>query len=234
VHGFTQNGRCWSPFDRLLLEHTAVSTVDLPGHGRSGPATTDLWDTGRAVVEAAPATAHLGYSLGGRVLLHGALSSPTAMDRLILIGAHPGIEDDAARRVRRAEDGERATHLADVGLAGFLDEWLALPLFAGLDQSRDHRAERLTNDAGAVADALRRLGTGTQEPLWPRLRELVMPVLVMAGEEDRRYREVGERTTEAIGPNATFATVPGVGHAVHLQDPERTAAIVVEWLAATA
>lgn len=234
VHGFTQNGRCWSPFDRMLLEHASVATVDLPGHGRSGPATSDLWGTGRAVVDATPASVHLGYSLGGRALLHGALSSPGAVDRLILIGAHPGIEDEGARRSRRAEDDRRAAHLVEIGLADFLDEWLALPLFAGLDEGRDHRADRLTNDTTAVAGALRALGTGTQDPLWDRLSELTMPVLVMAGERDRRFCEIGARTTEAIGANAGFTTVPGVGHAVQLENPDRAAAIVVEWLAATA
>ena len=233
VHGFTQNSHCWAPFDRMLTTWAPVTAVDLPGHGRSGPATAGLWETGRAVVTAAPASAHVGYSLGGRVLLHGALGSPEDVSRLVLIGAHPGIEDEDTRRARRAEDEQRAARLEQAGLVDFLDEWLALPLFAGLDDERGHRRERLANDARALADALRMLGTGTQDPLWDRLGELVMPVLVLAGERDGRYREIGVRTAAAIGPSATFAEVPGVGHAAHLEDPEGTGGIIVDWLTGT-
>lgn len=230
VHGFTQNGRCWSPFDRLLAGVGAVATVDLPGHGRSGPATGDLWATGRAVVGRAPAEAHVGYSMGGRVLLHAALAAPEALARLVLIGAHPGIEDAEARHRRREEDERRAGSLERGGLGPFLDEWLTQPLFARLDPGRSHREERLTNDPIAVAQALRTLGTGTQEPLWDRLPALGMPVLFVAGEHDDRYRAVGERTVEAVGANATLVVVPGAGHAAHLEEPGRTAGLVLDWL----
>jgi 2-succinyl-6-hydroxy-2,4-cyclohexadiene-1-carboxylate synthase len=233
VHGFTQTSRCWAPLDRHLAVWGSVWGVDLPGHGASPPGPVDLWSTGRAAASATPADLHLGYSLGGRVLLHGSLADPEAVDRLVLIGAHPGIEDPDARRRRRAEDDARAEHLERVGTAAFLDEWLAGPLFAGLDPARAHRRARLVNEAGALADALRMLGTGVQDPLWDRLGELAMPVLVLAGERDGRFREIGTRTAQAIGANATFATVPQVGHAVHLEDPKTTTAIVRSWLDAS-
>ena len=233
VHGFTQNSRCWGPFDHMLTGRGPVTTVDLPGHGRSGPATAGLPATGRAIVLSAPASAHIGYSLGGRVLLHGALAVPDSVGRMVLIGTSPGIEDDDARRDRRAEDHRRADRIEQIGLGDFLDEWLALPLFAGLDIERGHRAQRMTNDPGALAGALRQFGAGTQEPLWDRLGELDMPVLVLAGERDDRYRGIGARTADAIGANAEFAVVPDVGHAAHLEDPVRTGRIVMDWLAAT-
>lgn len=230
VHGFTQNSRCWAPFDQMIAEVGPVTAVDLPGHGLSGPATVGLWETGQAVLAAAPASVHVGYSLGGRVLLHGALSSPGAVSRLVLIGAHPGIEDHDARHARQAEDLQRAVRLEQGGLTGFLDEWMALPLFAGLDPERGHREERLANDAASLGGALRLLGTGTQEPLWDRLRELTMPVLVLAGERDGRFCEIGQRTAAAIGPNALFVMVPGVGHVAQLEDPGATSRIIADWM----
>jgi 2-succinyl-6-hydroxy-2,4-cyclohexadiene-1-carboxylate synthase len=204
--------------------------VDLPGHGRSAPDALDLWATGRSLVRSAPSSVLLGYSLGGRVALHAALADPAAVERLVLIGAHPGIENPEDRRRRRAEDEARAVRLERIGTAAFVDEWLALPLFAGLDHARGHHRQRLDNDARGLAGALRSLGTGTQEPLWGRLEEFGAPVLVLAGERDGRFVEIGERTAGAIGENATFTVVPGVGHAVQLEDPEATAAIVIDWL----
>ena len=72
-------------------------------------------------------------------------------------------------------------------------------------------------------------GTGTQDPLWDRLRELTMPVLVLAGERDTKFIDIGRQLAAGI-PRATFATVPGAGHAAHLEQPGITASMIAEFL----
>ena len=231
VHGFTQNTRCWSPFDRHLDGIGAVDAVDLPGHGRSPPPDTDLSAVGAALAALGPAEVHVGYSLGGRVLLHAALVGETPVRALVLIGAHPGLEDAADRARRRSEDGARADRLERIGVAAFLDEWLRLPLFGDLDDEAAHRVQRLSNTAAGLAASLRRHGTGAQEPLWERLHRIGQPTLVLAGARDQRFTDLGRRTAAAIGSNATFAPVAGTSHACHLEDPRTTAAVITEWMA---
>ena len=57
-----------------------------------------------------------------------------------------------------------------------------------------------------------------------------IPVLVLAGERDRKFTDIGRRMT-SIMPNATFAAIPNAGHAAHAEQPESTAALVAGWLA---
>jgi pimeloyl-ACP methyl ester carboxylesterase len=62
------------------------------------------------------------------------------------------------------------------------------------------------------------------------LPELSMPVLVVAGERDAKFISIGERMAELIGDNAAFATVPGAGHAAHLEQPEAFRRVVEPFL----
>jgi 2-succinyl-6-hydroxy-2,4-cyclohexadiene-1-carboxylate synthase len=84
-----------------------------------------------------------------------------------------------------------------------------------------------------LAATLRNLSTGRQTPLWDRLPKLAMPVLVLAGEDDHKYTRLGRQTATTIGDNATFATIPGAGHAAHLERPVTTALLVREFLRQT-
>lgn len=230
AHGFTQNARCWGGFGDLLAARRPVRPVDVAGHG-SSPPVADLAAAARQLGLDGGWGPYLGYSLGGRVALHLALIQPDLVRALVLIGAHPGIEDDDDRRRRRRADDTLADRLEAIGLEAFLDEWLAQPLFAGLDRRADQRAARLDNDPAALAQVLRRLGTGRQVPLWSRLGALTVPVLYIAGGEDETYRRIGRQFVAGVGPTARLAVIDGVGHAAHLEAPEVVGETVLDFLA---
>ncbi len=232
AHGFTQNARCWGPFLGALGEDRPLQPVDLAGHGAT-PVARDLTEAGHRLGRAGGWGCYLGYSLGGRVALHLALAQPDRVTALVLIGAHPGIEDGDQREARRRADDELADHLEAVGLDAFLDEWLARPLFASLPPEALQRRERLTNDPEALAATLRNLSTGRQVALWDHLPKLAMPVLVLAGEHDETYRRLGRQAAATIGQNATFETVPEAGHAAHLEQPNHVAQRVRAFLTAS-
>ncbi len=219
AHGFTQSGRAWGLLPGLLGDQRPLVTVDLAGHG-STPVARDLPEAAYRLGRDGGWGTYLGYSLGGRIALHLALSQPDLVGALVLIGAHPGIEDEEERAARRRADDDLADHLGALGLEAFLDEWLAQPLFASLPPDADQRAERLANDPASLAATLRNLSTGRQVPLWDRLPALAMPVLVLAGEQDDKYTRLGRQAVAAIGANATFEGVPDAGHAAHLEQPE--------------
>jgi 2-succinyl-6-hydroxy-2,4-cyclohexadiene-1-carboxylate synthase len=81
-----------------------------------------------------------------------------------------------------------------------------------------------------MASSLRNAGTGAQEPLWDRLAELSMPVLVVTGEHDAKFRAIGERLVAGI-PDATLAIVAGAGHAPPFERPDAFVATLETWLA---
>jgi 2-succinyl-6-hydroxy-2,4-cyclohexadiene-1-carboxylate synthase len=230
VHGFTQTLAAWDPVGERLARRRQVVRVDLPGHGGSAGVRVGFGHAARLLGEAGGVGAYVGYSLGGRLCLRLALTRPDLVRALVLVGASPGIADPGERAARRAADERLAEEVERDGVAAFLDRWLAGPLFATLPAEAAGRAQRLANTAEGLADALRRLGTGVQEPLWDRLAGLRPPALLVVGERDPKFTGLARRMAAAIGPSARVAVVGGAGHAVHLERPAELAALVEKFL----
>jgi 2-succinyl-6-hydroxy-2,4-cyclohexadiene-1-carboxylate synthase len=230
VHGFTQTLAAWGPVGKRLAGRREVVRVDLPGHGGSGGVRAGFAEAAALVGETGGAGVYVGYSLGGRLCLRLALDRPDLVRGLVLVGASPGIADPGARAERRAADEALAAEIERVGVAAFLERWLAGPLFATLPAEAAGRADRLANTPEGLAYALRRLGTGAQEPLWDRLATLGPPTLLVAGALDTKFAAVARQMAAAIGPRARVALVPGAGHAVHLERPAELATLVEGFL----
>ena len=240
LHGFTQNVDCWGPFADVLALRFPVDAVDAPGHGSSDPIhdragldlAVNLIDeaavadpTGRA----SPPVV-VGYSMGGRMALQLALSHQAALAGLVLIGATPGIENDRERERRRQADHDLAERIRREPLPDFLDRWLANPLFAGLTPEAAARSARLRNRPEGLAASLECCGTGTQRPLWDRLGELALPVLLITGRDDHTFTALAKRmTAEMTAADVSTIAIAGT-HAVHLEQPSASAAAVARWL----
>lgn len=238
AHGFTQTSRSWSRFTELLTlvaddvaERSQLESlaVDMPGHGDATALRLDLWDAADHLVARGGVATYVGYSMGGRVGLHAALAHPDQVERLVLIGATPGIEDDDERAARRVADEALADHIESVGVEQFVDEWLRNPLFAGLTDEAAQRSDRIRNTAAGLASSLRLAGTGTQDPLWNRLGAIACPVLLLVGADDAKFRAIAEQTSSLL-PRATMATIEQSGHSAHLEQPERTLEAIRSWL----
>jgi 2-succinyl-6-hydroxy-2,4-cyclohexadiene-1-carboxylate synthase len=230
VHGFTQTLASWGVVGQRLARHREVVRVDLPGHGGSGGVRVGFEAAAGLVGAAGGVATYVGYSLGGRLCLRLALDRPDLVEGLVLVGASPGIAHPAARAERRAADEALAAGIERDGVVGFLDRWLAGPLFATLPAEVAGRAERLANTPEGLAGALRRLGTGAQAPLWDRLGGLRPPALLVAGERDAKFTALAHEMAAAIGPGARVAIIPGAGHAAHLERPAAVAALVEAFL----
>lgn len=230
VHGFTQTGACWGPIDEALAGAHEVVRVDAPGHGRSAGVDAGFDEAVDLLGEAGGPGAWIGYSMGGRLSLALAVRRPDLVERLVLVGASPGLADADERAARRAADEALAERIELIGVPAFLDEWLAQPLFAGLSPETSHRDARLANTAAGLASSLRRCGTGAQPPQWDELGSLTMPVLLVAGADDAKFVELAEAMATAIGDRALVDVVPGAGHTAHLEQPERFLAVVAPFL----
>ena len=149
-----------------------------------------------------------------------AVDQPELVRRLVLVSATAGIDDAAERAARRQADEQLAASIERDGVDAFLDRWLALPLFATLPRDAAGLDDRRRNTADGLASSLRLAGTGTQEPLWDRLPELPMPVLLVAGALDTKYVAIAERMAGLI-PDATLTVIEGAGHSVPLEAPRR-------------
>lgn len=232
AHGFTQTGRSWNHIETLLAEridHVDTVAVDLPGHGTAATVRSDLWGAADHLVEAAGDSTYVGYSMGGRVVLHAALAHPEYVRRIVLIGATAGIDDDDERAERYEADQRLAVRIEEEPLDEFIDSWLRNPLFAGLSQAAAFRSDRLRNTSAGLASSLRLCGTGTQAPLWNRLDEIDVPTLIVAGADDSKFCELGQRLTDRI-PDARLSIIERSGHSVHLEQPEATADAIADFV----
>jgi len=229
LHGFTNTGASWDPVVAALGERYRLLAPDIRGHGSASetrPVTLE------AVIDDVDALAPdrftlVGYSQGGRIALHAALALPERIERLVLIGASPGIADPAERAARRAADEVLAGEISDGSIEEFATRWAATPVLAGQPDAvaAAAHADRLRNTTAGLAAALRGLGTGALPSLWGRLDELEIPVTLVVGSRDEKFRAVGEgmaRELRSAGP----VVVAGAGHAVHLEAPEQVAAVI--------
>jgi 2-succinyl-6-hydroxy-2,4-cyclohexadiene-1-carboxylate synthase len=240
LHGFTGSGETWASFASALGAARPVIAPDLPGHGETRADAFGFEAAGALVVETlgrlgVDRFTLLGYSMGGRLALGLALDHPGRVVRLALESASPGLQSSEERAERRFTDHALAATIEREGLAAFVERWEAQPLFATLrrlpEESRTRlRRQRLAQDPAGLAACLRGLGTGSQPWLGDRLEELDLPVLVVAGEEDAKFRDWAAWMAARVS-HAELAVVAGAGHVPHLERADEMARRLEEFLA---
>jgi len=229
LHGFSQTHRAWDAVRVSLSErYSEVIAPDIRGHGAAGDAPVGFDAVlGDVAALRAPRFVLCGYSMGGRLALAFALAHPERVERLVLIGASPGLAEPRERAERRERDERLAREIERDGLEAFADSWGRLPMWDGQPAhvAAAAREDRLRNTAPGLAAALRGLGTGVMEPLWDRLGELAMPATFAAGERDRRFHTIAF-TIALLVPEGEAVVVAGAGHAAALEAPEAVAALI--------
>jgi len=222
LHGFTHTGASWDPVVAALGERYRALAPDIRGHGSaSDRAPVTLAAVLDDLVALPPPRFTLvGYSMGGRLALHAALALPDRVERLVLIGATPGIADPAEREARRVDDERLADEIEGATVEEFARRWAQIPVLAGQPPEvlAAVHADRLRNQPAGLARALRGLGTGALPSLWERLPEVRIPVTLVVGERDEKFRALADRMASVLR-DAEVTVVPGAGHAVHLEAP---------------
>lgn len=243
LHGFMGSGGDWLPVISRMSDNFICLAPDLPGHGknliknRPGGFLFPQWANGIiSWLKAQGITSCdlAGYSMGGRLALHIAFEYPEFVRSLILESASPGIDDPSERAARLKRDRTLARQFESRPLPQVLDDWYDQPLFSGIKALPDFRTlyrRRLTNNPEQLAAVLRGTSPGLQPSRWPQLPDLRMPVLAVAGENDRKYLGVVRRMRE-YNPEITPVTVPAAGHNIHFESPDTFSAVLRDFLSA--
>ncbi|MBV9803163.1 MAG: 2-succinyl-6-hydroxy-2,4-cyclohexadiene-1-carboxylate synthase [Solirubrobacterales bacterium] len=229
LHGFTHTGASWEAVVAALGERYRALAPDIRGHGTRSEAEPVTLEAvlGDLAALAPERFTLVGYSMGGRIALHAAVALGARIERLVLIGASPGLAEAAERAARRAADEALADELSVLSIDQLAARWARTPVLAGQPPAvaAAVHADRLRNSPAGLARALRGLGTGVLPSLWDRLGEIAMPVAVVVGERDQKFSAIAERMAGAL-PRAEVVVVPGTGHAVHVEAPARVAALI--------
>jgi len=222
-----QGARSWAGVIARIARRYRALALDHRTHDFEGR-------LGEIEAAAGSRAALVGYSLGGRLVLHAALRAAPQAERyeaVVLLGASAGIEDPVERSERRARDERLATWIEQEPVEAVVDRWERTPALAGqpAELVAAQRVDRLAHDPARLAELLRSAGQGALMPVWDQLAELRTPLLALAGDRDKSYVEAAERIA-ALAPHGRAGTIPHAGHAAHLEQPDAFAAVLLEFL----
>lgn len=230
LHGFMGSSADFDMVTTQLANQFCCLAVDLPGHGKTivdgEEALYTMAQTANAIVTwldqlQIPQCFLVGYSMGGRLALYLALHFPQRFLKVVLESASPGLQTEDKRAARLQHDRNLADQL-EADFPSFLSYWYSQPLFHAL---RDHplfievQARRLHNRPDALAKSLRYLSTGLQPSLWELLPHHTQPLLLLVGENDRKFCTVNQAMADYC-PTAQLQSLPACGHVPHLEQPD--------------
>jgi len=227
LHGWGLHGGVWDTLMLRLTSKFRVTRIDLPGHGRSRdlpmpPSLTELTLQTMAVVP--PGAVVLGWSLGGLVALEAALRMPQRMRGLILANATPRFvtAEDWAHAMPPEQLRQFAQDLAR-DYQETLQSFLSLQVRgdesgrASLRQLREALFAHGEPDTVSLATGLEIL---KDSDLRPRLRDVSVPTLILAGAYDRLTPAgASEYLAEHI-PGARLEVFPKSAHAPFISNAE--------------
>jgi pimeloyl-[acyl-carrier protein] methyl ester esterase len=218
IHGWAMHGGVFTPLVEALSAQCTLYLVDLPGHGHSRDCDLPLEPAtcARAIAEATPPAAWLGWSMGGLVALQGALDHPHHVHGLAMLCASPRFVSgtDWPHGVDAEVFGQFGRDL-DEDYRGTLDRFLALEAMGSDDARTEMR--RLRHDVFARGEPDPRvlhegLDLLERADLRAGLNALDMPSVWIAGHRDRLIPwQAMQWSAQACG--GTFTRIPRAGHA---------------------
>ncbi|HET7398649.1 MAG TPA: 4-carboxymuconolactone decarboxylase [Intrasporangium sp.] len=240
--------RLWTACATLLAETHDVVAWDLPGHGRSAPATApfsmaelaagvlDVVDRVEADRSDASGTTspaprrrafrYAGDSVGGAVGLQLLLDAPDRVEAAAVVCSGARIGDEQGWR-------QRATLVRRCGTPVMVEpsarRWFA-PGFLEREPTAGSALLHDLQEADAesyalVCEAL------AQFDLTGRLAQVRPPVLALSGSEDPvATPELGRRVADGVA-DGRFVLLDGVGHLAPAEAPERTASALLGFFA---
>jgi 2-succinyl-6-hydroxy-2,4-cyclohexadiene-1-carboxylate synthase len=220
-----------------------VVVIDILGHGKSSsPQAVSRYDIELVAkdIDNVLTALHIdtltlvGYSMGGRLALTYAMLFPKKINRLILESTSPGLKTLKERQARIEQDHCLADKIAQQGLQAFVSFWSELPLFQSqksLPREKKEQVERqrMQNSIVGLSGSLKGMGTGSQPSWWDKLEQLSMPVLLLTGALDKKFVDIANEMVQRM-PNTEHITVPGVGHAIHIEQPKSFSTILLKYL----
>jgi 2-succinyl-6-hydroxy-2,4-cyclohexadiene-1-carboxylate synthase len=242
LHGFLGDCHDFDPVISWLADQFCCLSVDLPGHGktkvREGEASYAMLQTAEGLIQLLASLeistcSLVGYSMGGRLALYLALKFPQHFKRVVLESASPGLKTATEQAQRRDRDAQLAAQLETEDFSDFLRRWYSQPLFASLKQHPDFEQiveRRRNNSPGDLARSLRYMSIGQQPSLWEQLPENQLPLLLLVGEQDTKFRAINTEMTD-LCPQAKLSILKGCGHNMHWENPQLFAQQVRDFLA---
>ncbi|OXM13149.1 alpha/beta fold hydrolase [Paenibacillus herberti] len=233
LHGFCGSSAYWEKLLPLLEPRYRIITADLRGHGNSSGAgdrvlqMEQLADDIAELLSAIEADniVLLGHSMGGYAALALAEKYPDLLSGLGLIHSTPMPDSPEAQEGRE----KAAAALANNGIVSFVDG-LVPKLFApsNLESDLISRAKEIGYGTAAADAAAAALGMKQRPDRSSVLESLQIPLLLVAGSEDAVIPPA--KVFAAQGSRTRTEVLEGAGHMSMMEQPEKLASLLEEWL----
>ncbi|RMF16072.1 MAG: alpha/beta fold hydrolase [Gammaproteobacteria bacterium] len=158
----------------------------------------------------------MGYSLGGRLAMAAATAAPELWHGLVVVAAHPGLTSVEKRLDALAKDRHWARRFREEPTETVLDDWYALPVFAGMPPALRFQPGSAPTDF--IAEAYDAWSKGRQPDYSDALGHLPFPVHYISGAQDATYTALGQHL-HACAPNVQTHVIDGAGHRVPWEQP---------------
>jgi pimeloyl-ACP methyl ester carboxylesterase len=240
LHGFGSSLHTWDDWAPILEASFRVVRLDLPGFGLTGAEPRGDYSDTRAVALLAGLLDALGIrqadvvgsSMGGRIAWRFAADQPDRVRRLVLMApdgfASAGFDYDRPAGVplmMRALPWTLPMPLLKGGIAPAYADQAALT-DAALERYRD-----MMLAPGVRQAILDRMATHALARPEPFLRRIEAPVLLLWGAQDRMVPASHAADYERALTHHRTVVLPSLGHVPMEEDPARSAAVVMEFLA---
>ncbi len=244
IHGFTGNGTEWEPVISYFGQGINAHIIDLPGAGSSDIPDDKSFYNSEGLTELIRKFIGLnfkkrpvlcGYSMGGRLAFSYAVKYSDTLSGLIIESSTPGIRNLTDRMMRRDSDAELIRSIRIDGVPKFIGKWLRTGIFAGLDGKLGADLfsgliqKRSANSETGLIRLLEGFGTGEMKPVWDDLEKIDVPVLLVAGEEDSKYKQILSEVNNVI-KSSELKIVGDAGHNVHLEKPSEFSKIINDFI----
>ncbi|MFD6163029.1 alpha/beta fold hydrolase [Nocardia sp. NPDC060256] len=234
IHGTGASGRSWDPMVPLLTGSHHVIRVDLLGCGQSaglGDTSYTVSDQARRIGAALDplGVSHViavGHSSGSAVATALAEQRPDLVTAVVIIDFGPDMDACTAPE----SSGGSA-----IDWTGLTDEQFRQLMRSGFSADyvipQEYVDQFRAIDPAVFAVAAKANCAYLDERSLPeRLAPLGKPLLVIFGEDDSRWRPSAAVQYRAV-PGATVLLLSGVGHSPNLEDPPRTAGLLLTFAA---
>mgnify|MGYP000944376169 CR=1 FL=1 len=240
LHGLFGSGQNWQSIARRLGESHRVIAVDLRNHGGSPSAEamtfSEMVDDLRVLLEdqGIERATLMGHSVGGKTAMVFALLYGQMVDSLVVIDIAPVAYSHTflplVRAMQRLDlSGGLPRTALDKRLARDIpDKALRTFLMQNLVNDRGQASWRINLEAiAAHMDEL----TG-----FPDTEGFIYdgPALFIGGDQSDYVGSEHHARIHALFPRAEFETIPGAGHRVHAEQPERFLKVVRDFLSPVA
>lgn len=231
LHGFMGISNDFDKVISLLLDRFCCLTVDLPGHGKTmvlgGDNSYTISNTAHGLIYLLDKLCIekcflVGYSMGGRLALYLTLYFPQRFLKAVLESSSPGLKTQQEQIERIQHDLRLAQKLATSDFSLFLSNWYNQPLFSSLKNHPKFEyllEQRLQNHPSRLAKSLRNMSTGYQPSLWEKLKQNKIPLLLLVGEYDHKFRAINLEMAE-LCEAATLEIVSQCGHNINFERTE--------------